>query len=178
LLTLDGSNGVADLSWNAYGNWAGGVSQYIVEGQSINGGAWMTLATLPAGTLNYLDNQGLPGEPGVCYRVRAYESGGNVATSQSNEVCITLDVWVPNTLTPNGDGFNEVLIVQALAGYPGSGIAVYNRWGNLVYENDDYQNDWAGTNGKTGESLPDGTYFWVLHVSDGRTLKGYVTILR
>ncbi|MBL0019117.1 MAG: PKD domain-containing protein [Bacteroidetes bacterium] len=178
LLELDGSNGVADMSWNAYSNWANGVDRYEMEGRPLNGGAWVLMGTMAANDLTFMDNQGLPGEPGTCYRVTAFESGGNSASSISNEVCFTMDIWVPNTITPNNDGFNDVLIVRALAGYPGTGIDIYNRWGNLVYHNDDYQNDWAGTNGNTGETLPDGTYYWVLHVSDGRTLKGYVTILR
>lgn len=178
LLELDGSNGTAQMNWNAYGNWAGGVDHYALEARPLNGGTWGLFALLPGNTLTFHDHQGLPGEPGVCYRVTAHEAGGNAATSMSNEVCFTLDVWVPNTITPNGDGFNDALIIRALAGYPGTGIHIYNRWGNLVYATDDYQNDWQGTRGKTGEALPDGTYYWVLHVSDGRTLKGYVTLLR
>jgi gliding motility-associated-like protein len=178
LLQLDGSDGSVQLDWNAYTLWAGGVNRYELEARPLDGGAWTLMATLTSTTLDFHDNQGLPGAPGVCYRVLAYEAGGNQAVSMSNEVCFTMDVWVPNTLTPNGDGLNDVLIIRALAGYPGTGITIYNRWGNLVYQTSDYQNDWAGTNGNTGDPLPDGTYFWVLDVSDGRQMKGYVTILR
>ncbi len=178
LLQLDGSDGSVQLTWNPYNNWGAGVTRYDLEARPLDGGQWTVMATLQPNILDFHDTQGLPGVAGVCYRLRAYEAGGNQANSLSNEVCYTMDVWVPNTLTPNGDGFNDALIVRALAGYPGTGITIYNRWGNLVYETADYRNDWQGTNGNSGETLPDGVYYWVLHVSDGRTLKGFVNILR
>ena len=37
--------------------------------------------------------------------------------------------------------------------YPNPSVLIYNRWGNLVYENEDYQNDWTGTHYKSGDKL-------------------------
>jgi hypothetical protein len=39
--------------------------------------------------------------------------------------------------------------------FPGSVLKVYNRWGTLVYENENYDNTW------TGEGLAEGTYYYV-----------------
>jgi gliding motility-associated-like protein len=179
LLQIDASDGTAHLNWNAYSQWANGVLQYELEAQPFDGGNWTHVATLPDSVLSYHDVVGVIGHEGACYRVTATEAaGGNDATSRSNEVCNPGTLWIPNTVTPNGDGSNDVWVIQALASFPGSGVHVYNRWGNLVYESADYQNDWRGTNGNTGAILPDGTYFYILFVSDGRVLKGYVTILR
>jgi gliding motility-associated-like protein len=39
---------------------------------------------------------------------------------------------------------------------------VYNRWGSLVYEMDNYLDQWDGTSNRgitIGNELPDGTYF-------------------
>lgn len=73
---------------------------------------------------------------------------------------------VPNIFTPNGDGINDYFeIGYGDEGKPINDLSVYflsnkltifNRWGRIVYESNDYKNDWDG--GK----LPDGTYYYVL----------------
>lgn len=38
-------------------------------------------------------------------------------------------------------------------------IPIFNRWGNVVYSNEDYKNDWNGK-GASGKELEDGVYFY------------------
>ncbi len=78
----------------------------------------------------------------------------------------------------NGDGVGDELVFEGLNKYPDNLLVVYNRWGDLVYEIEDYQNDWGGLN-KKGDQLIDGTYFYVLRVTmpSGDTLfKGFVEL--
>lgn len=83
------------------------------------------------------------------------------------------ELKVPNVITPNGDGKNDALVIGNLDRYPGSSITIYNRWGEKVYSDSDYQNDWKG--GK----LSDGTYFFVLKPKSKKApIKGQLTILR
>jgi gliding motility-associated-like protein len=60
-------------------------------------------------------------------------------------------------------------------------LAIYNRYGGLVYETNNYANNWNGVD-NDGELLPDGGYMWVLELifPDGHTqlLKGTVNLLR
>ena len=44
-------------------------------------------------------------------------------------------------------------------------LSVFNRWGNLVYQKENYANEWVGTN-NSGEQLPEGTYFVILEIKD------------
>jgi gliding motility-associated-like protein len=67
----------------------------------------------------------------------------------------------PNVLTLNGDLTNDVFIIQHLADYNNVRLQVFNRWGNLVYENADYQNDWSGLT-MDGKPLTDGVYFYTV----------------
>jgi gliding motility-associated-like protein len=57
--------------------------------------------------------------------------------------CTEDDIFVPNTFTPNGDGFNDVMYVR---GYKVSEIyfAIYNRWGEMVFETTDKTVGWDG----------------------------------
>lgn len=72
---------------------------------------------------------------------------------------------IPNIFTPNGDGYNDYFEIGYDTGEPindlnryflSHKLVIFNRWGRIVYESNDYHNDWDGGN------LPDGTYFYVL----------------
>ena len=60
-------------------------------------------------------------------------------------------------------------------------IRIFNRWGNAVYENSEYGNEWDGKN-NDGSPLPEGTYYYVLSLktNDGKdyVIKNFVEIIR
>jgi len=84
------------------------------------------------------------------------------------------DVFPPNVFTPNNDGLNDFFKVGSLDLFSGSSITVFDRWGTVVFESDDYKNNWDG-----GDS-PEGTYYYVINVNDPAesVYKGVVTLLR
>ncbi|MBL0113538.1 MAG: gliding motility-associated C-terminal domain-containing protein, partial [Saprospiraceae bacterium] len=92
---------------------------------------------------------------------------------------------LPNVIFPDSpSGDNRYFIVEALKDCPDAfgpkptKLTVYNRWGDLVYRNDDYKNDWDGTNTQ-GQPLPTGTYYYLLDLgSVSAPIKGYVVIMR
>jgi gliding motility-associated-like protein len=86
---------------------------------------------------------------------------------------------MPSGFSPNGDLSNDYFVVHGLEAYPENKIIIFNRWGNVVYEIDNYANEWNGDNMK-GEPLPDGTYFVILTVyaEEDITLNGYVDLRR
>lgn len=82
--------------------------------------------------------------------------------------------------TPNGDGVNDTWEIPCLELFTNR-VQVYNRWGQLVYEAENYDNSWDGTN--VGQVLPDATYYYVILVDDPvfdqpTVYKGTVTIIR
>jgi gliding motility-associated-like protein len=78
---------------------------------------------------------------------------------------------IPNSFTPNGDGFNDFFTISGLAAFPNSNLQIFNRWGTEIYQSGDYQNNWDGTN------YPEGVYFYVLNTSE-KTYSGDVTLKR
>jgi large repetitive protein len=92
-----------------------------------------------------------------------------------------IDLFVPEVITPNGDGKNDFFIIKGTQGKSVS-LVVFNRWGNKVYENGQYDNTWDGTpnaGGIIGDGkLPQGTYYFIVEFSDGETkpIHGYVVI--
>ena len=86
------------------------------------------------------------------------------------------ELFVFNGFSPNNDGINDFFRIRGLEDFPDHILYVYNRWGNLVLQTTDYQNDWAGT--WEGLTLPDGTYFYLLERGDGERISGYVQLHR
>lgn len=89
-----------------------------------------------------------------------------------------------NEITPNGDGVNDVLIIDCIEYYPNNSISIFNRYGNVIYTANGYENDWNGVaNVKgvigQGEPLPEGTYFYTLKVDEASfETSGWIYIVR
>ena len=82
-------------------------------------------------------------------------------------------------ITPNGDGYNDLLIVSGYEAYeeiPFSKINIINRWGSIVYSTNNYNNDWSGTS--NGKPLPEGVYFFHVILGNGSSLKGSRSLIR
>jgi len=77
-----------------------------------------------------------------------------------------ISVFIPNVITPNGDGINDRFELILQPNYKAV-VEVYSRWGNLVYKSNNYQNDYLPT------ELSDGVYaFWV-RIYDGNRYKDF-----
>lgn len=85
-------------------------------------------------------------------------------------------ITVFNGFSPNEDGINDTFVIKGLDKFPNHRLWVYNRWGNVVFEATQYQNDWDGT--WKGVPLPDGVYFYLLDDGEGNRYSGYVQIQR
>ena len=95
----------------------------------------------------------------------------------------SLEVFIPQGFSPNSDGINDLFVIRGMGSQTVS-LEVYNRWGHMVYKNDDYRNDWDGKAntgimaGPDAGGLPDATYYYVIRTSDGRKFVRYMTINR
>lgn len=98
------------------------------------------------------------------YTVYVIDANGCTASQIIDLGCTPLiEIIIPQFLSPNSDDLNETWIIQNLEFYPDNKVTVYNRWGNVVYEAEPYNNDWNGHyKGTKAESLPAATYFYVI----------------
>lgn len=84
-------------------------------------------------------------------------------------------IEIPNVFTPNGDGFNDLFVIQGLENCDKHELIVRNRGGNIVFRSNSYENNWNGDN------CPDGTYsYQFLYSRHGisQEMKGNVMIIR
>lgn len=84
---------------------------------------------------------------------------------------------VPNIFTPNGDNWNDKLVVKGIDVNKDYSIKIFNRWGRLMFESLDATNNWDG------EGADDGTYFYELKYTgmcstEEKLITGTITLLR
>lgn len=93
-------------------------------------------------------------------------------------VIIVVDLTIPNGFSPNIDGKNDKFVIPEADEYTVE-FTVFNRWGDIVYDSENYQNDWDGTclsDFCFGEEVvPDGTYYYMVKVEE-ITFKGFITV--
>lgn len=88
--------------------------------------------------------------------------------------------FIPNAITPdNGDGYNDYWHIRDLDRYPDNEVRIVNRWGDEVFYQRPYQNNWTGT--WKGENLPGGTYYYIIKINFGGQVydfNGPLTVVR
>ncbi|MDG2330644.1 MAG: gliding motility-associated C-terminal domain-containing protein, partial [Flavobacteriales bacterium] len=93
----------------------------------------------------------------------------NTITSEVNSL-------IPNAISPNGDGKNDVWKLDFIDLInPNAAIKVFNRWGQTLFESTGYQTPWDGT--YLGEKVPDGTYYYVIVIGENEVYKGAILVL-
>jgi gliding motility-associated-like protein len=84
-----------------------------------------------------------------------------------------------NAVSTNGDNLNAYFYLRNIK--PGNRVTIYNRWGNVVWEGEDYDNDnvvFTGLN-KNGNELVTGTYYYKIEFESGRkAISGFLSLKR
>jgi len=95
----------------------------------------------------------------------------------TNSTKIVYDnIFIPSGISPNGDGVNDFWEIIGLGNFPNSNVTIFNRLGVKVFESNDYKNEWNGF--YRGSSLPDGTYFYQISLSENEIKKGFIYVKR
>jgi gliding motility-associated-like protein len=161
------SNGQCDsvcLIWNRYNGWIN--PQYYVFINYRN--QWVKWNSTPITDTTYCMTSDTL-EVGS-YNIKVVTQN-NGYTSESNYVtCVKPEppnILIPNVITPNGDGVNDMFVIRNLLLYSYRQLVVYNRWGSEVYRSDQYNNDWDGMN------VPDGVYFGLVQINLNGQIESY-----
>ena len=130
---------------------------------------WNTNATTPTINVN---------SSGV-YSAELVNAYGCKTTLISDSIIVKkeLPINAMNLLTLNDDGKNDVWKIYDIEAYGTCEVAIFDRDGNIVFENKHYSNTWNGRN-SSGEKLAEGTYFYSIKASELEGVKeGIINIL-
>lgn len=156
----------------------------------IAGESYQLLATGSAGTYLWTPATGLNSSTILAplatpattttYTLRVTTSLGCIATDDMTITVVPYCVKPMEAFTPNGDGINDLWLITNGNCLTNARAQVFNRYGNKIFESNDYKNTWDGT--YKGKPVADGTYYYVIDFKliNGRSvvLKGNLTILR
>lgn len=116
------------------------------------------------------------------YTLTVRSTNGCSSTDNTTVTVLPYCIKPLDAFTPNRDGTNDRWLVTAFGGTCVNKVIVnvFNRYGSLVYKNENYLNDWEGT--YNGKPVPDGTYYYVIDYrlinGESIVMRGDVTILR
>jgi gliding motility-associated-like protein len=165
------SSGLFQLKWNKYVNWPVGVLRYEVfirrPGET---GFSLLLQTIDTSIIIPEFKQNTT----FGYRVRAIRADQQ-ASSWSNilEIRKEASLFIPNMVTMNGDGFNDLFKIENLSLYAQNQLQILNRWGRVVFKSDNYQNNWPPSD------VVAGAYYYVLDLSGpDESYKGWIEVLK
>jgi gliding motility-associated-like protein len=97
-----------------------------------------------------------------------------------NTVTTEISTLIPNVITPNNDGKNDVWKLQFIdLLFPDATVEIYNQWGQQLYFSEGYAYPWDGT--FDGELVPDGNYYYIITLNAGLEtdqFKGALLVLK
>ncbi len=130
--------------------------------------------------ITYSPEQGFIGEVRIPYEI-CYENCSSLCDQAEIKLTVgeNVDCFIGTILTPNNDGYNDILIAPCLdsGNFPDNQLTILNQWGDEVFSASPYLNNWDGY--YNGKPLPDGTYFYIFDIGNGsRPLNGYIIIER
>lgn len=158
------------LSWNAYLGWQNGVKSYEIYRKLDDAEEYIFLEN--SEDLQLSLNRIADGFD-HCFYVKAISNVSGYA-SFSNEVCLTYDhpIFIPNVITPNGDGKNDFFVISNLELYHQNELQIFDRSGRSVYRKKNYVNEW------NAQGLPKAVYFYhFTTLKNKKSLKGWVHVI-
>lgn len=187
VLSASLSGGLAELNWNSYSDWLGGVENYTIVRSM--GRDVVQIDTLDAGLSNFyvediasMANYANPVSSQICYTIEANEVTnllGIKGKSSSNRVCLPVlpDVHMPNAFIPNDPDPMLSKFEPVFSFLPERyDLVIYNRAGIKVYEGHE---GWDGRS--AGNTVPEGVYLYYLRlytqVSEKVEYNGSVTVV-
>ncbi len=194
MLSANGSNDAANLSWTEAVPWIVDSTQVFKE----ENGHFVRIASVTG--MAYIDSD-VESDETYRYYVRTfghYTMEGIMRPLVNYSAIKTVRIGheepveefsytLPNVITPNGDGFNDVFEpkVTGLSLITGAKTVIFNRWGNILHDTDDPLIQWDGKSKQTNMDCPPGTYFYVTDITYVDTtgeeklhLQGSITIVR
>ncbi len=174
------------ITWNAIGD---------IEGYTIR------IGTTPGGT-DIIDNEdlglalsyelpvALPFDQQIFVSVLPYNPNGTAVDCQEHSFTTIAQTQVESLygFSPDGDGINEFWTIEGIENYPQNTVVIYNRWGDMVFQIDGYDNTNNVFRGEANQltgfgagQLPEGTYFFQLILPEDNNLKqtkGYLVLKR
>jgi gliding motility-associated-like protein len=160
-----------------------GPDKVIIKGQTtiLNGtasGTDISFAWLPTDFMAFPDTL-TPSVNPPSNKIYSLQVTSNVGCGVATDdvlVKVYEKLFIPNAFTPNNDGLNDTWYIETLQAYPNAEVKVFNRYGQLVFDNHGTNKSWDGT--FKGVLLQAGAYAYIIDLKNNtQIVKGVVFII-
>jgi len=115
--------------------------------------------------------------------IASHPNGCTDTAIQILDIVPKVTFFLPNALTPNDDGSNDVYMGKGHTTFIKSfHMSIYNRWGERIFQTSDVNEAWNGRKNNTGQKAPNGVYIAIVAIEDCRgnkqEIKGFATVIR
>lgn len=97
-----------------------------------------------------------------------------------NTVTNEINTLIPNAISPNGDGYNDVWKLEFInLLFPNATVEIFNQWGQQLFYSEGYDVPWDGR--YNGDDVPDGNYYYVINLNanlENDIFKGALLVLK
>lgn len=157
--------------------------QFTNNSQNANSYVWSfgegTISTETSPSFTYAQTE-------ASYTVTLIAAAANGCLDSVKRIVVIgegLIYYVPNSFTPNQDGYNDVFLPVMTSGLDTASyqLTIFNRWGEILFESDELVKGWNGA--YENELVQDGVYIWQIRFKykDNdvvESVEGHVTLLR
>ncbi len=108
-------------------------------------------------------------KPGTYYVLLMTETDNGCKDSLIIPVIVKAEhtLYAPNAFTPNNDGLNETFKPVGIGiDHEKFELYIYTRWGELIFQGHNYEDEWKGDKFNNGKIVPDGIYTWLVKYKD------------
>lgn len=170
------------LTWSKYLQWNSGIERYELHFYFDSLSQFSRITTKSENEeLKFQHHMINLEQEDYCYVVKAFQKDSTWIESESNIACVntTPRLYAPNVFTLNADGLNDYFVLKGVFIHQYQ-IRIFDRWGMLVFESNDFKKHWDGK--IEGKNAPADVYVFTA-TGIGRkgqvvTLTGNVTLLR
>jgi gliding motility-associated-like protein len=175
-----------DISWRAVGD----IDGYLLNVGTTAGGSDIFSEDVGLTTSHTLA-QDLPFGQEIFVTIIPYNESAQAENCESQSFTTVEEIEEVESLfgfSPDGDGNNDFWTINGIEEYPNNSVMIFNRWGDMVFKIDGYDNNSNVFRGEANQltgmgagQLPEGTYFFQINVPEAHNLKttqGYLVLKR
>lgn len=157
-----------------------------VSGKNISKGRYVSFVATGTGDFKWQPSKKVEDSTAASTSARIIDTTRFILTLTSALGCISSDtvevnaiedyyVDAPIVFSPNGDGFNDYFVIENIDTYPENKVQVVDRTGKIIFEKENYRNDWNGY--VNNRILVKDSYFYVIWTKGHIAKRGSITVV-
>ncbi len=157
-----------------------------VSGKNISKGRYVSFVATGTGDFKWHPAKKVDDSTAAITSARIIDTTQFILTLTSSIGCISSDtvninsiddyyVDAPIVLSPNGDGFNDYFVIENIDAYPENKVQVVDRTGKIIFERENYRNNWNGY--VNNRVLVKDSYFYVIWTKGHIAKRGSITVV-